>query len=443
MTLHRLFRIFYTTFFIILNAALVVLLAITPGDAIHQALENKQLYNVFVIAGCYVVTVAFASFIYASRLLTNRAVLQSIPKTYIPVEKGDVNKNVRKMIVGSLGRSAAIAWGSRPRVPSEPATIVSEPEARDPVARTAESEIEEKEGNDMVQQAHGLVEKEEPAVTISPPKPVWGEITHNGWASPTSPDLPNLQYITVILELPHLIEARAVSLAPADPDSTSDPPLPDLRAVDLLQRPAAMGLRDYIGQLTDVGIITSASTTTEFLASYEYARFSARPLSEPEFRDLMRLFAEVLRSMNPLSADVLASLEIDPPESDIDDDGGSSTSTPVTERSRSIASSRKVGSRSSSEGTIRTAPSRRPGTNSSPSKSRRGFSTAPATPSKKRVISRTPSTNSFAQSRRPYNGSSGASSESLRSTSQGSVIKLSRTNEEGELPYTLTIPGAR
>jgi hypothetical protein len=442
MTLHRLFRIFYTTFFIILNAALVVLLAIPPGDAIHQALNNKQLYNVFVIAGCYVVTVAFASFIYASRLLTNRAVLQSIPKTYIPVEKGDVNKNVRKMIVVSLSRSAAIAWGSRPRVPSEPATIVSEPEARDPVARTAESEIGEKEGNAMVQQAHGLVEKEEPTVTIPPPKPVWGEITHNGWASPTSPDLPNLQYITVILELPHLIEARAVSLAPADPDSTSDPPLPDLRAVDLLQRPAAMGLRDYIGQLTDVGIITSTSTTTEFLASYEYARFSARPLSEPEFRDLMRLFAEVLRSMNPLSADVLASLEIDPGESDIDDNGGSSTSTPVTERSRSIASSRKVGSRSSSEGTIRTAPSRRPGTDSSPSKSRRGFSTAPATPSKKRVISRTPSTNSFAQSRRPYNGNSGASSESLRSTSQGSVIKLSRTNE-GELPYTLTLPGVR
>jgi hypothetical protein len=210
----------------------------------------------------------------------------------------------------------------------------------------------------------------------------------------------------------------------------------------LLQRPAAMGLRDYIGQLTDVGIITSASTTTEFLASYEYARFAARPLSEHEFRDLMKLFAEVLRSMNPLSADVLASLEIDPPESDIDDDGGSSTSTPVTERSRSIASSRKVGSRTSSEGTIRTAPSRRPGTNSSPSKSRRGFSTAPATPSKTRVISRTPSMNSFAQSRRPYNGSNGASSESLRSTSQGSVIKLSRTNE-GELPYTLNIPGAR
>ena len=115
----------------------------------------------------------------------------------------------------------------------------------------------------------------------------------------------------------------------------------------------------------------------------------------------------------------------------------------ATDRLRSVASSRKVGSRSSSEGTIRTALSRHPGTTSSPSKSRREFSTAPATPSKRRTISRTPSMISFAQSRRPYNGSSGASSESLRSTGQGSVIKLSQTNEEGELPYMLTIPGAR
>jgi hypothetical protein len=443
MVLQRLFRIFYNSFFVILNAALVVLLAITPGDAIRQALSNNQLYNVFVIAGAYFVTVCFAAFIYASRLLTNRAVLQSIPKTYIPVEKGDVNKNVRKMIVASLSRSAAIAWDSRPRVPSEPATIVPELEARDAAAQAAGSEIEEKERNNVVREAHGSMEKEEPIVTIPPRKPVWGEIAHNGWASPTSPDLPNLQYITVILELPHLIEARAVSLAPADPESTSDPPLPDLRAVDLLQRPVAMGLRDYIGQLIDVGIITSASTTTEFLASYEYARFSGQPLSEPEFHNLMKQFAEVLRSMNPLSADVLASLDIDPPDSDIDDDGGSSTSTPATERSRSVASSRKVGSQSSSEGTIRTALSRHPGTTSSPSKSRREFSTAPATPSKRRTISRTPSMISFAQSRRPYNGSSGASSESLRSTGQGSVIKLSQTNEEGELPYMLTIPGAR
>jgi hypothetical protein len=158
----------------------------------------------------------------------------------------------------------------------------------------------------------------------------------------------------------------------------------------------------------------------------------------------MKQFAEVLRSMNPLTPAILASLDIDPPESDIDDDDMSSTSTPTTARSRSLASSRGAVSRDSSEGTIRTAPSRILGPSGSPQKTRERFSTAPATPkSKKRTISRTPSSNSFAQSRRPYNGSSGESSESLRSTSQGSVIRLSKTNEEGELPYVLKIPGAR
>jgi len=357
------------------------------------------------------------------------------------VEKGDVNKKVRRMIVASLNRSAAIAWDSRPRIPTEPVTVVSEPEIRDQVAKLVEPKLEKKKGGSR-EKARSQLEKDEQTVTIPPHVPVWGEIAHDGWSSPTSPDLPDLQYITVILELPHLIEARAVSFAPLDSESTSEPPMPDIRAVELLQRPAAMGLRDYISHLTSVGVITSPSIATEFLASYEYARFSARPLSETQFRDLMKQFAEVLRSMSPLTPAILASLDIDPPESDIDDDV-SSTSTPTTARSRSLASSRSAASRDSSEGTIRTAPSRNPGANGSPKKKGERFSTAPATPkNKKRVVSRSPSLNSFAQSRRPYNGSSGDSGESLRSTSQSSVIRLSKTNE-GKLPYVLDIPGAR
>jgi hypothetical protein len=443
MKLHTLFKIFYTSFFIVLNLCLLGLLLVTPGDAIRQALNNKQLYNIFVIGGCYAITVASALLIYAARLYTNRTVLAAIPKTWIPVEKGDVNKKVRRMIVASLNRSAAIAWDSRPRIPTEPATVVSEPANRDQLAKPAESQLlEKKKKGGLRKKARSQLEKDEQTVNIPPHQPVWGDIAHDGWSTPTSPDLPNLQYITVILELPHLIEARAVSLAPPDPESTSEPPMPDIRAVDLLQRPAAMGLRDYIGHLTTVGVITAPSIATDFLTSYEYARFSARPLSETQFRDLMKQFAEVLRKMNPLTPEILASLNIDPPESDIDDDV-SSTSTPRTQRSRSLASSRSAVSRDSSEGTIRTAPSRNPGINGSPKRKER-FSTAPATPkSKKRVVSRSPSVNSFAQSRRPYNGSSGESSESLRSTSQSSVIRLSRTNEEGELPYVLNIPGAR
>ena len=444
MKLSLAFRIFYTSFFSLLSLVLLVLLLITPADAIRQALNNHQIYNVFVVAGCYFLTVLFGTVIYASRLFTNRSVLAAIPKTWIPVEKGEVNKKVRKMIVASLNRSAAIALDSRPRVSAQPPIIVSEPETRDSVAKPPEPK-KEKKGSGFLQKRRTQPEKDDQTVTIPPHPPVWGEIAHNGWSSPTSPDLPNLQYTTVIFELPHLIEARAVSLAPPDPESTSEPPMPDIRAVDILQRPASMGLRDYISHLATLGILTSPSIASEFLSSYEYARFSARPLTETQFRDLMKQFSDVLRSMKRLSPAVLASYDIDPPDSDIDDDA---SSTP-TERSRSITSAHTASSRSGSEGTIRTAPSRRVGTNGSSGTRRRKteFSTAPATPkSKKRVVSRTPSVNSFTQSRAPYTAGGSSSSESLRSSSQGSVIKLSRTNEAGELPdvpYMLTIPRSR
>lgn len=438
-TVHLLFRIFYNSFFAVLNIVLFALLLITPADAIRQAYVNKQLYNIFVIAGCYLLTVVLALLIYASRLYTNRTVLAAIPKTWIPVEMGEVNKNVRKMIVASLSRSAVIAWDSRPRVSPQPATVVSEPDARKLIAQSPKAAPTR---SGLLRKRSTNPENLPETVIIPPPLPVWGEITHNGWASPTSPDLPNLQYTTVILELPHLIEARAVSLAPIDPESASEPPMPDIRAVQLLQRPASMGLRDYISQLTSINIIKAPSAATEFLDAYEYARFGTRALSEDQFRDLMKQFAEILRNMVPLSPSVLLEYDSEP-ESDIDDDATSSP-TPVTPRSRSLASAHSVSSRSGSEGTIRTAPSRRVRTNGTVSSKHLDFNTAPVTPrSKKRTISRSPSINSFAQSRRPYNASTGSSNESLRSMSQGSVIKLSMTNEEGRLPYTLTIPGAR
>jgi hypothetical protein len=433
-----LFRIFYNFFFAALYLVVIVLLLITPGDTIWQVHNNYNTINqvryYIVIGGCYVATASLAGIIYFSRVYTNKQVLKDIPKTWIPIEKGEVSKKTREMIEAGLRRSAAIAWDSRPRATSQPITIVNEPDTKDDVVEIAEAAPvkAEKHGRSFLHRHRMDTEKDEHVVAIPPPIPVWGEISHNGWSSPTSSDLPNLQYTTVILELPHLIEARAVSMAPHDPESTSNPPMPDLRAVDLLQRPAAMGLRDYIGHLTTIGVFTSP--TASFLAAYEQARFAPQPLSEPEFRNLMALFADLLRSIQPLSPTILASLDIAPPESDIDDDV-SSTSTP---RSRSLASAHTPSSRSGSEGTIRTAPSRR-------------VPTAPATPrsrkskisQKRPVVSRTPSMNSFAQSRRPYNGSSGGSSESLRSESQGSVIRLSNTNESGQLPYTLTIPGMR
>ena len=381
--------------------------------------------------------------------------IAAIPKTWIPVEQGDVSKSVREMIVTALRRSAVVAWDAQPHAEQTPSAVVSSPEARGPTARPAVAEDEKPMEKDKLLEEPP---KGNQMVVMPPLDPSWADISHNGWASPTSPDLPNLEYHTVVSELPNLIEARAVSLASPDPESSADPPLPDLRAVGVLQRPASMGLRDYITHLTSFSVVPAASSSlvATFLTTYEYARFAGRPLSETQFRKLMKEFAEILRIMQPLSPDVLATLN-HPPESDIDDDG---TSTPTASLSRSHSHSRSVASFShsvitrnisptDSEGTIHTAPSRpRNGMAS------RELSTAPVSPARSRKrpsASKKSSYNSFAQSRAPYAdaGSSGASTESLRSSpSQGSVIKLSQSlsrnvdeGEEEELPYVLNIPG--
>ncbi|KAK2629813.1 hypothetical protein QTJ16_000633 [Diplocarpon rosae] len=429
--------ILYSTFYILCQLGLICLLFITPADLIIQARHRgnspTQVANYLVIPGGYGATALVAFCIYAWRVwYKNPNTLKKIPKAWIPVEQGEVSKHVREMIVGSISRSAIIAWDSRPRTHDQATMLGSEPENRKDIVDDLDQGAEKKEYKSrfrFLRRVRSQMEREGHTVEIPPPAPVWGEIRHNGWSSPTSPDLPSLQYITVILELPHLIEAKAVSLAPVDPRTTSEP-LPDARAVDLLQRPATSGLREYIGHLVSIGVITSPSIAIEFLAEYEYARFSGRTVSEFRFRELMKQFADLLRSMESLSPAILASLDIEGPESDIDDDG-SSWLTPVTRRSRSLISSRSMSSRSSSEGTIRTGPLRSKGTYGTPSKEQE-FSTAPATPSMKRGISRSPSIKSFTQRRRPYDGSTADSSDSsLRSTSQGSVIRLSNVRENG------------
>lgn len=287
MAFDLIFRIFYTSFYVLLLIVLLGLLIITPADAIHQALQNNQLYNVFVIAGCYFITIVVAILIYASRLYTTRSVLTAIPKTWVPVEKGDVGKSVRRMIVQSLTRSALIAWSAQPRVPHDFPT----------------KEEQSSESKKNLSRRKKKQEDYQP-VTLPDHHSVWGVISHEGWSSPTS-EIPNLQYTSVILELPHLVEAKAVSLAPVDPSSTTTPPMPDLAAVELLQRPVTLGLRDYITHLTQLGVLPPEEVVVHFINNYEAARFAGSPLSEEAFQNLMKLFADVLRIMLPLNQELL------------------------------------------------------------------------------------------------------------------------------------------
>ena len=287
-----LFRIFYSSTFTALFLLLICLLLLTPADALYQAYKSHAVNSFFIIAGVYVLTFLLAILIYSSRLYTNRSVLANIPKTYVPVEKGDVGKGVRKLVAQGLARSAAIAYEARPR------DLIEEKERIGEEGNTTPPGSSHGRRKDVIKQ---------------PGRPTWGVIAHPGWSPPSSVDLPNLCYESVICELPNLIEAKAVSLAPADPLLTprigangQPTPVPDARSVALLQRLPNVGLRDYIAHLTQLDLIRPKKPGLELLALYERARFSTRPLSETDFRTLMRIFADILRGMTHLDLDLVA-----------------------------------------------------------------------------------------------------------------------------------------
>jgi hypothetical protein len=428
------FRIIYGTFYFFLCLVLFILLLVIPGDSIYQAKNNKQDYNIWIIAVCYLLTVAVVLFVYALRLYINKTVLASIPKSWVPIDKGDVHNDVYKMVVASLNRSAAIAFEARPRVD----TLVAGGIGKDRVEDSQEENARQRNNSQLLRSSKSGTAEDESGITLPPHQPVWGEIEHFGWASPNSPDLPNLQYSTVFSELPHLIEAKALTLAPPDPMSEADPPMLDADAVGLLQRPTSMALRDYLHHLTGLGVLAMDATVTNFVTKYEYARFSTQQISNARFREIMHLFADILRVMEPLDPGVLDSLHGDEDavasESDIDNDAplGTDPTTPRSGLSRS-------GTASSHGSRVRPPlPARNESANT-----RYQYRTAPTTPKSMRTaaLSHSSSMSSFAQTRHPYPISQ-ASSSSLRSKASegaGSVIRLATRTDSSDLPYVLTL----
>ncbi|KAJ5665902.1 uncharacterized protein N7477_008350 [Penicillium maclennaniae] len=397
----RLERFFNSTSFFIFAAILLCLILLTPVDAIYQCYETNRLTNIFFITGAYVATFLLAVLIYATRIYTNRSTLTGIPKAWIPIEKEDVNKSVRRLVMEGLARSAVIAYQARPR--------------------------------DVTHEAESFQNYQD--LTIDPVHPPWGHVEHPGWSSPATPDLPDLPYRTVIQELPNLIEAKAVSLAPADMlASASLDPFPDTRVVEVLQRPASMGLRQYVKHLISLGAIDSPELGADFLALYERARFSSHDLRESEFRDLMHLFAEILRGMTSLTTPVLNEIR-------------DSASFRHTDNESFIGPSDEEGETDTVdqygyEGPftpIRTN-SLRP-SNASTWENRSMCATAPATHSPASARStgrgyfaqgllRTPSTLSLRRVQSSQSGSSG-----------GSVIRLTQTRSPTDLPYTFNYAG--
>jgi hypothetical protein len=446
------FHFIYNTVYFLLCLVLAALILITPADTIRQAyFDTFQYSNIVIIAIAYLVTVLLVLFIYSLRLYITRTVLASIPKNRIPVGKGDMPKGVREMVRKELARSAAIALEARPKVGSSSAAArpgglgVMAEEATDGGSSVEEQDLKGSRGC-FGRKKPSLVETEL-GVALPPTRPVWGEIEHPGWGSPDSLDLPNIQYSAVIAELPNLIEAKAISLAPATQSPGGDPHMFDPEAVVLLQRAGNMTMRSYVGRLVDLGVLEPSQAVNEFLDTYEYARFSTRPMPVNVFRRLMHLFAELLRSAQPLDRSVVDTVrEMDDmytdSEGNMDIDDYAPQNTGPTTPARSVRSLESEGSGGSRIVHPRPAlVTRLPSGNTKVRAGRSATAASNRNPRTRDGSTSAGSTNSFAQTRRPFGSfsSSGISSKSISQGSEGSVIRLSRREDGVSLPYVLRV----
>lgn len=460
-----LFRIWYSTTYTTLLIVTLLLLCVSPGDTIYQSIKTKEIQKLFVIGGVYLLTFLIVLLIYSTRIYTNRTVLANIPKGYIPVEEGEIGKGVRKMVVKQLRRSAVLAWDTRPRDVRGETDVDNDGDEDDLLSRpnTADSK-KEKHEKEKAQKNKGHHHTDDTTIIhVDAKSPPWGHVAHPGWASPSSTDLPNLHYWSVICELPNLIEAKAVSLAPPDPAidqgalqyPDNAPPLPDAQIVTLLQRPRAMGLREYFARLAEFGLLNPPNLGLTFLSQYEHARYSTASLTEPEFRLIMSTFASILNGMTALSPSLIDAMRAQDTYSDTHSLSSSLSRTPTSSSSSpsnayrtpqpprhrpaslysdtaSLSPSTSSSDATHSARSLRTAPSRQ--------RQRSAAFATPRTPSERslRSVSDTGSVMIHSVQRSASTILPMSSTESF--SDAGSVIRLRDGAGAGQLPYEYHIP---
>lgn len=440
------FRLFYSTSFTLVFLLLIIVICVTPADAIYESYRRRRLLDIFLMTGDYVVTAFLAGLIYASRIYTNRSALKDIPKTFMPVEKEDLpGRRVHRLIQECLERSAVIAYQARPRSKNiEQDALIG--------------------GTKMLALANTRTSAEHPL------EPRWGKIAHPGWSSPAAKELPNLEYATVVDELIDLVEAKAVSLAPVDllaepgPDGT---PEPDPRVIEVLTRVESMGMRPYLQHLIAIGAAPDTSLTVAFLSAYERARFSSKPLSEEDFDAMMRMFAELLRNMTPVDVGMLdfdestyasfsesASIidhhdRLQIPEQEPETSSAASTFSNVDSVRRHKPPPRRI---SEDSAPSLSSVERKYDPDDATQENERSLRTAPtrATSSASRPRLRSGSRMNSATSRLSRSRASRRSTRSARSSGSGvsprrmrqnrSVIHLARQDEGHGLPYTIQLP---
>ena len=352
------FLIFYSTTFTFFALLLTALLLITPGDHIYQSFKAGELYRIIIVGCVYLLTFVIAVFIYAYRLFSTRSALANIPREWdlSGNEKDNpslglgMGRRMGRVVREGWLRSAVIAYQSTPR------NTEGDSQLWHTLSKKGKGRLRGNKG-------------ERPSVD-SIGEPVWGTIEHPGRSGPACPDLPDLHFDSVISELPNLLEAKAVSLAPVSElgrPNENEKLVPEPVVVDLLRRPLHMGMRAYIDNLLSLNVIHSEDgIITDFLMLYERARFSGEPLTEEQFRHLMDLSSAIMRNMKALDEggrnELLSRTEHVKDPSDDYMDGDQDTASDGTTRHRkqlrAEASYSSLTSQSDAQVTAYTAPSR-------------------------------------------------------------------------------------
>ncbi|KAL2891350.1 hypothetical protein HOO65_010708 [Ceratocystis lukuohia] len=376
------------------------------------------------------------AFVYLTRLYINKTALSAIPKSWLPIQKGDVRLPVWKMINSYLSRSAAISFASRPRTKREAGDSTAHlPESISASFPPKRESVEDRRITMQRTPSDSPFLNNHQAILEIPfsSAAIWDDIEHPGWSSPNSPEMPDVQYSVVYGEIPDMIEAKAFTLAQTGPNSGSTPSVLHSGLQEVLARPSNMSLRDYITHLSNYNVITQSATVSSFLTNYERAKYSTRPLPGAQFREMMAQFAQILQSMQPLdltSRETASLFRYD------DDDTSLHSSLAFGSHSFHYANNsaeRSLGSEPSIRSSLSASPSFRAYLGSSPP-SRSGsigaasYLTAPATPQKRSSsIADSSSIESLSPSPYPLRASRMASPASMHSrssylSSSGSVV---------------------
>lgn len=288
------YKIFYSSSFTAVFLLLIAFCGVAPADKLYESWQRRRVIDIIIIAAAWVLTALIAAFLYGTRLYTTRSILRDIPKTFLPIEREDLpGRNVHHLVRETYACSAVIAYQAKPRAKRIEFEVQGAGERMLVISKQMKQHHHH----------HSLTAEERRLL-----EPKWGSIAHAGWQSPASADMAGLEYARVADELIDLIEAKAVGMAPNDPLAT---PLedgttpPDARFIDALTRPEGIGMRRYLAQLADLGVIPDSTLTDEFLLLYEHSRFSGKPMTEPDFQSMMRLFAELLRNMQPVEQNLV------------------------------------------------------------------------------------------------------------------------------------------